>query len=74
VTHLVVIEVRGGLVQTVYTDDPNLRVVIHDYDVAEAGDNPIFGFPTDPLIDLDDAIKDNVFAEAEREETDEQEG
>lgn len=45
-THAILIEIdlEGGLVQEVRTSEPNARIVVHDADALETGEDPRTAF------------------------------
>jgi hypothetical protein len=51
----IVIEVSGGVVQEVYSDDPSVNVVLIDWDNDETG-QPV-PYPTVPLDQLRESAK-----------------
>jgi len=49
----IIVEVRGGVVVGVYTDVPDARVVLVDWDNIEAGDRAGL-YPADHLCEIPD--------------------
>ena len=43
-TTLIEIDLEGGLVQEVRTSEPNARIVVHDADALEVGEDPRTAF------------------------------
>ena len=50
--HKVVIEVRDGMVQGVYSNIPDLEVVLIDWDSAQVGEDPVGRIFVDLLSQL----------------------
>jgi hypothetical protein len=51
-TNRVVIESSGGVIRSVYTNDPTLEVVVIDWDEVEDGEPPARRYPTSTLSDM----------------------
>jgi hypothetical protein len=66
----IVVEVRGGMVVEIYSDLPELRCVLVDWDNIHAGDHPFcWGGPV-PLSAMPEDTRANYREAARREDAD----
>ena len=48
----IVIEVSGGVVSAVYANDPDVKIILVDWDNIESGERVPLPYHPDPLSDL----------------------
>lgn len=52
----IVIEVRGGVLTTVYSENDDLDITVVDWDNIEGGDKPIHSFPYSSFAEISSEI------------------
>ncbi len=57
---LIVVEVSGGVVESVYSNVPGLQVMLLEHDNEECGEDPLGALPVQPLADLDPSYLESL--------------